>query len=49
MKENEDKQLAEAVSLAEQMTKERRREKEITAALSVADALKKGENVLPGR
>ncbi len=46
MKENEDKQFAEAVALAEQMTKESRKEKEITAALSVADALKKGENVL---
>lgn len=45
MKENGEKQLAEAIALAAQMTKDSRREKEISEALSVADGLEKDKAV----
>lgn len=45
MKENGEKQLAEAIELAAQMTKDSRREKEISEALRVADGLEKDKDV----
>lgn len=46
MKENGDEQLEQAIALAAQMTKDSRRRRKISEALSVADGLEKDKTVL---